>query len=482
MPRARAQFGLCASLLVTLAACSSGTPNATNSRGSAGTANGGSSGGSAGGSGGLDGGTGGNSAGYGGNPQAGDGSLNTAGSAGNATAGSAGTGTGVGPTPTQSVAYTGSAAAKTQAAGLLNLGQEFTVTAPSIVVRDLGFWDQGADGLVSPHAVTLFSLDKTGAGGKGTPVPGGSVTVPAGMVGEFDSGFRFAPLASPLTLQAGNYAVIAYGLNANDEFGEGGNVPLASSGVSHANYDPFQFVSTASPAYPSGGDNNEHTSASFRFDQIGPDFIRIMPLGDSITDGVGSSGGGYRIPLKKLLDDAKISFQFVGSSWDNPGSLPRDQWHHEGHPGWTIQAGTSGRAGLLDNVSNWLGAGGNRPDVILLMIGTNDVDISYDLGNAEKRLDTLVTTLLDKTYGLVPSAKLVLAQLVPIQDATEDARCATYNQSVAKVAAAHQKRGENVKLVDMHAALTAPGDFNDKLHPNDSGYVKMAKVWFDALK
>ena len=51
---------------------------------------------------------------------------------------------------------------------------------------------------------------------------------------------------------------------------------------------------------------------------------------------------------------------------------------------------------------------------------------------------------------------------------------------MAAVVAKHQGRGENVSLVDMHAALTV-SDLFDKLHPNNAGYTKMAQVWFDAI-
>jgi lysophospholipase L1-like esterase len=379
------------------------------------------------------------------------------------------------------VAYTGSAAPKTATAGLLNIGQQFEVTAPRITIRDLGFWDEGADGLVAPHVVSLFALDKLGDGAMGSPIAGGSVTVPAGMAAPFEQGFRFAPLAAPLTLIQGKYAVIAYGMNVNDDYGEGGNVPLSSSGIRHGNYSSWQFVDVASPAFPTGGNAGTFACASFRYDAVGPDYVRIMPMGDSITDGSWGTHGGYRGPLADLLTSANIRFQFVGSSFDNRGDLPGDQWHHEGHPGWVIKAGTSGRSGLQDHIGEWLGAGGTQPDIILLMIGTNDVDISYDLANAESRLSTLISTILDRKYGLRPQAKMIIAQIVPIQDAVEDARVTTYNQSVAKVVAAHAKLGEHISLLDMHAALQA-SDFHDKLHPNDAGYVKMAKVWFPAIQ
>jgi hypothetical protein len=34
----------------------------------------------------------------------------------------------------------------------------------------------------------------------------------------------------------------------------------------------------------------------------------------------------------------------------------------------------------------------------------------------------------------------------------------------------------------MESALTYPGDLADNVHPNDTGYGKMAGVWFTALK
>jgi lysophospholipase L1-like esterase len=379
------------------------------------------------------------------------------------------------------IAYTGSAAPKTVTAGLLNLGQQFQVTAPQITIRDLGFWDQGADGLVAPHVVTLFAVDKLGAGAMGTPIAGGSVMVPAGMAAPFAQGFRFAPLAVPVTLTQGNYAVIAYGMNVNDDYGEGGNVPLYSSGIRHANFSPWQFVDAASPAFPSSGNAGTFACASFRYDATTPEPVRIMPMGDSITDGSFGTHGGYRGPLAALLGNANVRFQFVGSSFDNAGDLAGDQLHHEGHPGWVISAGTSNRPGLQEYVDSWIGPGGNQPDIILLMIGTNDVDLAYDLGNAETRLSKLVSTLLDQRYGLLPQAKLIVAQIIAIQDATEDALAMTYNQSVAHVVAAHAKLGEKIKLVDMHPALGA-SDYHDKLHPNDTGYAKMANVWFGALQ
>jgi lysophospholipase L1-like esterase len=180
--------------------------------------------------------------------------------------------------------------------------------------------------------------------------------------------------------------------------------------------------------------------------------------------------------LAARLDAAGLSAQLVGTADDNSGALPADERHHEGHSGWVISAGSSGRDGLFEHVAEWLGPGGVHPDVVLLMIGTNDVDLAYDLEHVGARLDALVTRL----RTLAPQARVIVAQLVPVNDADEDARARGYNEIVAAIVAQHRAAGEDIRLVDMHAAVTL-ADLSDKLHPNEAGYAKMAQVWFDAI-
>lgn len=376
-------------------------------------------------------------------------------------------------------AFTSSAAKLSTNMGTRNAGHQFTVTDSPIVVRDLGMYDSKADGLKAAHTVTLFSVDKLGAGAKGTPVPGGSVTIPAGTTAELEAGHRFAPLAAPVTLQPGNYAVIVYGLNADDLPGDGGSIPLPSTGIADGHFDPYEFVSTQSPAYPNGGDANYHANASFRFEaKVRP--LRIMPLGASITNGYQGTMSGYRGPLRKLLEEAGVTFQYVGSYTDNPGTkevLPREQQHHDGHSGFVIQAGTSGRSGILDNFDAWLGPTGSQADLFLIVIGTNDVDLNYKLDSAGQRLDAMVT----KLFTLQPKAHVILAQLPPIDDAAEDVRCVGYNKRIVATVEAHQAKGEAISTVDLHSAITTD-ELADKLHPNDVGYGKVAKKFFDAIQ
>ena len=62
---------------------------------------------------------------------------------------------------------------------------------------------------------------------------------------------------------------------------------------------------------------------------------------------------------------------------------------------------------------------------------------------------------------------------------------ATHDREVARVQA-RASAGKHVVLVDMYSAFVSDANykdtlFADRLHPNDSGYALMAKVWYEAL-
>jgi lysophospholipase L1-like esterase len=135
-----------------------------------------------------------------------------------------------------------------------------------------------------------------------------------------------------------------------------------------------------------------------------------MPLGDSITDGVGSSSGkpSYRYELFRLSLMAQKKLTFVGSLQNGPDMVDGSPFpkNHEGHSGWTIDSG-GGREGLYPRIEAWLKA--TSPHVVTLMIGTNDVNIQLDLANAPKRLGLLI----DRINATVPNALVVVAKIVP---------------------------------------------------------------------
>jgi hypothetical protein len=65
-----------------------------------------------------------------------------------------------------------------------------------------------------------------------------------------------------------------------------------------------------------------------------PSPLRILPLGDSITEG--TVAGGYRAPLYAALIADGYTVSYVGDQTTNlGGGLPADEGRHEGFPGDT---------------------------------------------------------------------------------------------------------------------------------------------------
>lgn len=195
-----------------------------------------------------------------------------------------------------------------------------------------------------------------------------------------------------------------------------------------------------------------------------PDVPRIMPLGDSITFGDGSThGAGYRKDLWHALSQAGYDVDFVGSEQD--GAIPDPD--HEGHPGWEIDD-------ISDQVVRWLTRW--RPTIVLLHIGTNDLDRDADIQRAPARLGALIDTIL----RTVPAARLFVASLAPVLSEVVQRRIDAFNAEVPGLVTERAGTGHRVHFVDMAAAMTI-SDLADELHPNDQGYAKMAGVWFGAL-
>lgn len=219
------------------------------------------------------------------------------------------------------------------------------------------------------------------------------------------------------------------------------------------------------------------------------DLGNIWPLGDSITYGA-YHAGGYRNSLYTNLTARGYTFKFVGTLTSNPSKRlsAAGQAHHDGHSGWTIANAVDidgkPRRGLYQGVESWHRVI-KKPDIILLLIGINDLNVGYKIDTADERLDLLITRL----FSYYPHTRLLIASL-PAADpnnhhrhgATNDLAVSVkdYNAGMASVVAKHKARGQNITLVDMHDALTL-ADLHDGLHPNAKGYVKMGDAWTDAI-
>lgn len=198
--------------------------------------------------------------------------------------------------------------------------------------------------------------------------------------------------------------------------------------------------------------------------------VRILPAGDSITRGTNGADaddpwvGGYRPRLWRRLADDGLAFDVVGDRASGPFGTPRA---HAGHEGWTIEQVHAG-------LRSWLPR--HRPDVVLLMIGTNDVW----WGEAPEHAPARLAALLDDVARRAPDADVLVAAIPPFADRELGRRAVAYNATVRALVEERRARGRRLRFVDAHAALD-PSDLADGVHPNRRGYEKLADAWYPVL-
>jgi lysophospholipase L1-like esterase len=209
----------------------------------------------------------------------------------------------------------------------------------------------------------------------------------------------------------------------------------------------------------------------------------ILPLGDSITAGTGSSdGGGYRVELFKQAVANSQSITFVGTLASGPTTVsgkpfPRS---HEGHSGFVIDT-IPQRQGLSSVTDAAIAK--SIPHIVLLMIGTNDIAWQYDLANEPTRLGNLI----DKIIADAPKALVVVAQIGPSNDDARTALIKAYNDGIPAVVQARVAAGKHVSMVDMFTPFVSNVNYktallSDEVHPNDAGYVILGQTWYAAIQ
>ena len=192
---------------------------------------------------------------------------------------------------------------------------------------------------------------------------------------------------------------------------------------------------------------------------------KILPLGDSITDGIGFSGG-YRVELfnQATMDGHDITF--VGGSMNGPGMVAGKTFpkNHEGHSGWTISQ--------IDGITPEP-ALNPKPHIVLLHIGTNDM---YQTpSGVPERLGTLI----DQIVTTLPDSLLVVSNIIPFPQGAN--AVSTYNAAVPGVVNMRISAGKHIILVDQFKGFPT-NELGDGVHPNQAGYTRMAGVWYDGIK
>ena len=211
----------------------------------------------------------------------------------------------------------------------------------------------------------------------------------------------------------------------------------------------------------------------------------ILPLGDSITEGWLPTGGvgGYRVELFSQAVLAGKNITFVGSqtSTNAPNTVQNRTFpkQHEGHDGYTIDTG-SGGSGISGSITDQAMAN-YHPNIVLLMIGTNDVNGNIDVAHAPTRLGTLIDEITTDS----PKALVVVASIIPI-NGTNNKNAMTYNAAIPGLVSTRAAAGKHVIFVDNNAAFAKDPNYtttemSNYLHPNTAGYAVLGDSFYGAI-
>jgi lysophospholipase L1-like esterase len=240
-----------------------------------------------------------------------------------------------------------------------------------------------------------------------------------------------------------------------------------------------------------------------------PATITVLPLGDSNTFGYGAddvaASEGYRKPLADLMAGEGITITYVGGLTDTRNPTFANN-RHDGNVGYTISQLTTGASGYphipLASVSQF------KPDVILLMIGTND------LGNGQARMISDYDALLGNIRQASPNSWIIVSTVFPVGWlASGETMASTYatsgfpwpindtaiafNQLLIDDINRRSNAGERISIVDSYAMFipqflgnylvddTKPDtDIMNHVtfHATAAGYANTATVWAQELQ
>ncbi len=192
----------------------------------------------------------------------------------------------------------------------------------------------------------------------------------------------------------------------------------------------------------------------------------IMPMGDSNTAGYPGfpPAGGYRRAMHVELTRLGVPHTFVGSNtiYASP-ELPFNG--HEGWNGFTTFT-LPPREGLetvaFESIRN------HMPDLILLQIGTNDLD----LGLAPTTVLLKVADLLTQIRATDADVRVAVATLPPTKDVNLQPKINEFNAGLPAIVRAN---GYEVGI-DV-AKIVRPFEVWDRLHPTVQGYNRVGWHW-----
>ncbi len=193
--------------------------------------------------------------------------------------------------------------------------------------------------------------------------------------------------------------------------------------------------------------------------------VRIMPVGDSITEG-GSAFVNYRYPLLKKLTDAGYRVEYVGS---RESDSPAGKLRHEGYGGKNAEFLATAAVKSFRQFP---------ADIVLLHCGHNHFVDEKPVPGIVAAVETMIAAF--RTAN--PRVVVLLAQVIPGGKLPKYAYIPALNQALGELPRRLHTPAQPVIIVNQAEGFDWRTDtIADKVHPNAQGAEKMAARWFAAL-
>lgn len=237
-----------------------------------------------------------------------------------------------------------------------------------------------------------------------------------------------------------------------------------------------------------------------------------MCLGDSITN-ISKIPGSYRKYLYNNLIAKGYNIKMVGDKDNNIkkyyNSKTKENFEYQddntGYSGYTIKAfGT--RKGLLETLKKNQCLKIFKPDIILLLIGTNNVMENYDLNKSTKDFITLINYIFDNIKSnfflfigtipdLNPNTKICFNWFknyryykcknntkIKYEDSEVKKKVnnnvKNFNKKITKVVDNFRKRNYNIRIDNLNKVIKNIDKYLfDGVHPNEIGFKLMGNFW-----
>lgn len=239
-----------------------------------------------------------------------------------------------------------------------------------------------------------------------------------------------------------------------------------------------------------------------------PSNLKVLAIGDSITNGDGNNSKGYWDYLKQDLSANNITVAGEANTWKKGRTGYAIKEVNSGNASGLGLTYTENRSGIYESID---GDFNDAPDVVLLMAGTNDIISNYRTGIIDR-----LQSLIEKIHEKAPNAVIFVASIPDFNLASTSGKVVnenwfkyydqntgnvvqwqqiTYNEVFEKMINGFVKdyntqiqslvntlsNSYKIKFVDINSVV--PKSYlEDGCHPNDDGNKLMATAYANAIQ